>query len=303
MDHWHAEPDGSGPPRALRSGPRAWAHDRPATLFVSLALGLSWLVWVPAHTAAPEAQWPMFVGAFGPAVAAAILTRLRGGSLRTWLRSVLRFRVRARWYAVALLLPLVDPVAQAVLAWQADLPLSGAALVDRMPLYLSSFFLVMLIGGGQEELGWRGWLLPTLQRRTSPLHSSLLIGGVHAAWHLPLFVLGVAGYDDVAVALYLPQVVAGAVVLTWLFNSGRASVVVVILLHTQTNVASALVPVADLAVLEAAVADGTVDTTVLQATLAAAWVIVAALLVGRDHRLGLHTDAAVEAARQEGAVR
>lgn len=283
-------------PDGDHSGLRALADRRPATSFITLAIALSWLVWIPTRAAGSEAQWPMFLGAFGPAVAAAVLTRLRGGSLRTWLRAMLRFRVRARWYAVALLLPLADPAVQAVLAWQAGLPLSLGGLLERAPLYLSSFVLIMLVGGGQEELGWRGWLLPMLQRHVSPVRASLLIGVVHATWHLPLFVFGAAMYGDLVFALYLPQVVAGAVVLTWLYNSGRSSVVVAILLHTQMNVASALVPVADLSEFEDAVAAGTVSTTVLQVVLATVWVAGAAALVWHDRRLGMRTSAAGGAA-------
>lgn len=307
MDHLQTATDGNGPLRRAgpgtapaggrdRSGLRALAHDHPAALFITLALGISWLVWVPSFATDSNAQWPIFLGAFGPAVAGAAMTRLRGGAVRAWLRSILRFRVRARWYAAALALPLIDPVIQAVLAAQAGVPLSPAGLIERMPLYVSSFVLVLLVGGGQEEFGWRGWLLPQLQRRTSPVTASLLLGGVHAVWHLPLFAFGAATYGDTVFALYAPHLLAASVVFTWLYNSGRASVVIAILLHTQTNVASALVPVTDLAQYQANVAEGTVSTPMLQAVLAAAWAVIAAALIWRDRRLGLRADSAAEVA-------
>lgn len=298
-----ADPAPAPPEGHSLSGLRSWAHAYPGALFIAFALAFSWLVWIPPFAAGSAAQWPMFLGAFGPAIAGAVMTRLRGGTLHAWLRSVLRFRVNARWYAAALLLPLIDPALQAILAWQAGVPLSLIALLERMPLYVSSFVVVLLVGGGQEEFGWRGWLLPQLQRRTSPVKASMLIGGVHALWHLPLFIFGAATYGDTTFVLYVPHIVASSIVFTWLFNSGRSSVVIAILFHAQTNVASALVPVADLPRYEATVADGTISTVTLQAVLAAVWAVVAALLVWHDRRLGLCADDAGQADKQEGVMR
>lgn len=214
------------------------------------------------------------------------MTRLHGGTIRSWLSGLLRFRVGGRWYAAALLVPLIDPMIQAALAHQAGVELS-LHLIDRVPLYLSSFVLVLLIGGGQEEFGWRGWLLPHLQRRMRPLSASVIIGVVHGAWHLPLFVFGASTYADTHFWAYLPHILGGAVVFTWLYNRGHRSVIIVMLFHAQINVASALVPVANLSGYEAAITDGAVSTTVLQSALAAAWLSAALVLVVRDRNLGL----------------
>lgn len=277
------EPDAPTKRRTLH----ALAEERPVTCFVGLAIGLSWLVWVPTFAAGSEASWPMFLGAFGPAGAAAILVRLRGGTVSGWLRTILRFRLPTRWYVAALALPLIDPLVQTWLAWQAQVPLSVAGFAERIPLWLGSFLVVLVIGGGQEELGWRGWLLPALQQRTDPLRASLVIGVIHATWHLPLFAFGAATYGDTVFALYLPFVVAGAVVFTWLSNSGRSSLVLAVLFHAQLNVASALVPVADLNEYEAALADGAPSVTTVQAAVTIAWTLTALVLVWRDRSLGL----------------
>lgn len=60
------------------------------------------------------------------------------------------------------------------------------------PLYMALInFPIMIIGGGLEEIGWRGYLQPTLQKKWSPFTSTLIVGGVWAIWHLPLwFVVG-----------------------------------------------------------------------------------------------------------------
>ncbi|MCM3240232.1 CPBP family intramembrane metalloprotease [Heyndrickxia oleronia] len=66
----------------------------------------------------------------------------------------------------------------------------GAAMEN--PLYLALIeFPIMIIGGGLEEIGWRGYLQPTLQKKWSSFISTLIVGGIWAIWHLPLwFVVG-----------------------------------------------------------------------------------------------------------------
>jgi uncharacterized protein len=40
-----------------------------------------------------------------------------------------------------------------------------------------------------EEIGWRGFALPYLQKRRSALQSSLLLGTIHTVWHLPFWII------------------------------------------------------------------------------------------------------------------
>ncbi len=45
-----------------------------------------------------------------------------------------------------------------------------------------------LLGGGLEEAGWRGYLLPVLRRRFSVLPASVLVSLIWVGWHLPYFI-------------------------------------------------------------------------------------------------------------------
>ncbi|USK53013.1 CPBP family intramembrane metalloprotease [Cytobacillus solani] len=60
------------------------------------------------------------------------------------------------------------------------------------PLYLALIeFPIMIIGGGLEEIGWRGYLQSALQKKWSSFSSTLIVGCIWAIWHLPLwFVVG-----------------------------------------------------------------------------------------------------------------
>ena len=100
-------------------------------------------------------------------------------------------------------------------------------------LYVLGFVLTMLLGGPLlEEIGWRGFALPRLQRRYGPLVAALVLGVLWALWHLPQFLVptwaassgggGVSG-----IALFVLVAVAFSVVLSWVFNNTRGGLLIV----------------------------------------------------------------------------
>src|SRR5919109_683112 len=149
----------------------------PLVTFFTLAYGLTWLGAIP-----------YVLGALNVAAA----TGGREGTKRLLLR-LLRWRVGAKWYAMALLLPIGVTLGAAwanVLLGAPD-PTAGilAALPSALPVF--AFLLVFPLSGAfGEELGWRGFALPRLLARRSPLATSLLLGVLVAGWHAPLFVAG-----------------------------------------------------------------------------------------------------------------
>lgn len=220
------------------------AREHPVASFFVLALALSWLVWIPGTTllSGTASTVLLFVGSFGPAVAGAILTKARGRSLKAWVLDMARFRIGAKWWVVAVGLPVgfaaVSSVAYA--AWIG--PLEPSTLSRRVPLWLFGLVAISLVGGGNEEPGWRGYALPHLQRNYTALTASLVIGVVWAVWHLPMFVLPSGLYAGKPFTLYAPMVVLLSVVMTWFYNSTGGSVPAAMVLHAGINSANALIP-------------------------------------------------------------
>jgi membrane protease YdiL (CAAX protease family) len=105
---------------------------------------------------------------------------------------------------------------------------------------LAVFGLTLLFGGPLgEEIGWRGWLLPRLQLRLSPLLASLIVGLVWGLWHLPLHLRGYYDTDMGAgwtgFGLRIASSCLLAVLFTWMYNRSRGGLLVVILQHTSVN--------------------------------------------------------------------
>lgn len=108
--------------------------------------------------------------------------------------------------------------------------------MDYLP-YLGiagAVILWLLTWGLGEEVGWRGFALPRLQSDRSALAATIILGVIHAFWHLPAFFYKDA-YKAMGLAAGLPMlvisVVAAAVLFTWIYNSTRGSLLMVTVFH------------------------------------------------------------------------
>jgi membrane protease YdiL (CAAX protease family) len=207
----------------MRLGPvRAAAHRHPVATFTILAYALSWTAWIPVVSGVGGAAGTaaIVLGGFGPALAALVVTRLSGGSVRAWARRIVRWRAAPRFYLYALGLPvLLWAGMNGVLALLGQ-PVEPGLLAEQLPGFLATLAFVAVLGGGQEEPGWRGFALPRLQERHSPLVATLLLAVIWGGWHLPLY-----GVWFVVPMLY-------AVFYTYLYNR-TGSVLLCVVLHAS----------------------------------------------------------------------
>jgi membrane protease YdiL (CAAX protease family) len=91
------------------------------------------------------------IAQFGPAVAALILTWYTSASIRSWFRSIVRWRVGLWWYAVAIGLPVVLIAVQGALFGLLGYPLDIASIRGRLVNFLPSAIILALIAGLGEE--------------------------------------------------------------------------------------------------------------------------------------------------------
>ena len=205
----------------------------PLIAFFVLAFALSWWAW-PLYYFDLS---PNPIIGFGPFLAAVIVLALTEGrsGVGRLLRRMVRWRVGLRWYAVALLLPIVVTLAAAVLNVfvLGAQRTSSAAELGGLSSFLQMFFLWLLIpglAGTWEEPGFRGYALPRLQVGRSALLASLILGVLWASWHSPFVVTG----EDIWIDAFLFSIIWSPVY-TWLFNNASGSVLIVMLFHNMNN--------------------------------------------------------------------
>jgi len=189
--------------------------------------------------------WLLFAGALAPAAVGLALTAAREGrrGVGALLGRLLVWRVGPGWYAAALLLPLALAAAGfASLALATGAPARPAL----SPLGAIAAFAGWMLAVPLEELGWRGYALPRLQARWSALASGILLGLVWAAWHLPVLLLQPArapGGAAAGLALFAAGVVVASLLLTWLYNGTRGSLLLTSVFHAAVNATAVALPV------------------------------------------------------------
>ena len=177
----------------------------------------------------PSELWSFVI--WGVFLGGALVTGIadgRGG-LKTYFSRIVRWRVGLKWYAVALFLPLVMRLAAFGLNIVSGATLSANIQSPAWPDLIIEILIVFFIIGLGEEPGFRGFALPRLMVGRSALAASLILGVLHAIWHLPLFVTG----SDPPINILI--IISGAVLITWLFNNTKGSVLMITLLHASVN--------------------------------------------------------------------
>jgi membrane protease YdiL (CAAX protease family) len=165
------------------AAPRNWAARHDLLLYFALAYLLSWALW-PLVILNPTSS-PLVP--FGPLIAAVAVSLLAGGRKELWalVRQLTRWRVHPIWYVIALLGHFGMAGVVAALAIAAGAPMLRSGAYTDVQAVGFTFLSTMIIVGLFEEVGWRGFALPRLQRRLDALWAALVLGVLWALWHLP----------------------------------------------------------------------------------------------------------------------
>jgi membrane protease YdiL (CAAX protease family) len=201
-----------------------------------------------------------FVVGAGPSLAGLLMTLMLYGlpGVRRLAVQLSPWSVGGAWLvlAVCLLLPLgviVLPLGiLAALGASFPPPLCPSPnWPDALALILTRYLYDAVVGGGLigpgmfEEIGWRGFALPHLQRRYSALVSSLIIGVVWAFWHLPNFIIPSDPSPWWHLLVFVPLIMGLSVIFTWVYNSTGGNLFAVVLFHGAIHTALGLCPCPD----------------------------------------------------------
>ncbi len=165
---------------------------RQIRLFLLYTFSITWLSWLVIIIANRyfDALWygeflfwiPMLIGALGPAIGVYMIYRQFNERFKeeSFVKFVFNKRIdRRAWVVFGSYI--VWRFFMVWISFTIKEPLSILYMFINLPLFI--------IGGGFEELGWRGYLQPKLEKVTSYLASVLIVGVIWSMWHLPLWLI------------------------------------------------------------------------------------------------------------------
>jgi uncharacterized protein len=189
---------------------------------------------------------PSFPRDFGPSVAALVLTAAIAGKpgLKRLLQRLVLWRVPVGWYLFVLLgIPAIF-VLGILLVPGALASFTPPASVGWLvyPGVVGFAGTLVLAGPLFEEPGWRGFALPRMQTRWGPLAGTVILGVLWAAWHFTEYLTSPdfaatngGGLTPRAAGVLVLSAISFSVIITWVFNHTRGSVLLAILAHTAIN--------------------------------------------------------------------
>jgi len=191
---------------------------------------------------------PLIVmAAFGPAAGAIYsVRRLNGkGSIRPFLKSFLSMNFGWKaWLSIFAILGLCS-----FISWILPEFFGEARLQIYLPnifLFPAYLLLVTFFGGGQEEVGWNGYIYPFLEKRYGCLAAPFIMGVVWSVWHLPLWFIPGSIQSYMNFFCFTLMVIGYAYFHTWIVEiSGRRSLSGLIS-HGTANACAALFPYLDM---------------------------------------------------------
>jgi membrane protease YdiL (CAAX protease family) len=211
-------------------------------VYFILAFTISWgaILFAVGANGFPvtEDQLPVLIVAMllGPSGAALVAAGFSSGKegLRDLFARLLRWRVGARWYAIALL---TAPISTVVVLFSLSLFSEDYApaisstgdKVGLVTMWIGSGIMV----GFFEELGWTGFAVPRMRRRFGVFTTGLVVGLLWGAWHLLVNLESDTFFGALPLALLLTRLFtwlpAYRILMTWVYDRTDSQLVVTLM--------------------------------------------------------------------------
>jgi membrane protease YdiL (CAAX protease family) len=175
-----------------------------------------------------------------PTLSAVILSYMLGGwnEVRKLLSGFTRWQVHWFWYLAAFMMT-GFPLLIAIVYILFGNPMRGMNPDATAMSLLGLLGFTLLSGPLTEEAGWRGFALPRLQQRYNALTSSLILGVLWAAWHIPFYFEPGYAANGMPLPIFMVVVTALAILFTWIYNNSGGSLLLTMLAHFFFNFSSA----------------------------------------------------------------
>jgi len=174
-------------------------------LFLFYTFSFTWIFWsiILIGNKFFDSLWygeplfwiPMLLGALGPLFGFYSIYKKyhEDFSIKSFLRFVINKNLSKRIVLIFLLFTI----------WRFLMVWIGFGIKEPIAiLYMIINLPLMIVGGGLEEIGWRGYLQPKLEEVFGFITSNITVGIIWAVWHLPLWLVKGSVQSEVPFALY-----------------------------------------------------------------------------------------------------
>ncbi len=222
-----------------------------AAWFVSLLVCLANLKFIE-HTQLSAVVIGLFTISVVPVAFVIASAYSRNAAVRNYLSSLVQLRGVWGWSFVALLLiPVlffISVLLDTFLGGQSNLSIQFPEISFSLLglIAVKFFYQFFFFNATGEETGWRGFVLPRLQARTSPLLASLIIGFIWACWHFPYWrsdgrpVMMLEFWIE----MWIGHILASFLIV-WMYNRSKGSILVAGVAHAALNTYQAFAPVSN----------------------------------------------------------
>jgi membrane protease YdiL (CAAX protease family) len=217
-----------------------WAS-RATLVFLLIAFGVPWTGWTLLNVLHPHhgtlLWWSLFLTGCFCSVAGFVAAYVESGwcGLGMLLQRTLHVRFQITWWLYALFLFALGGIISTAIYGYAHGGIGPLKPLLLFTLFAPSSLFWLVTGPLGEEFGWRGYLLPRLLQRYSPLTSALVLGVIWEVWHFPLYYRTFL-HDFHETASFTIGLMGLSLLITVMFIHTGQSLGPVIALHWTANV-------------------------------------------------------------------
>lgn len=218
---------------------------KPIIAFFSLTFFISWTFWSLQIIFDKEVFILKLLGTYGPSLSAILVSFKQGGKykIKKLLKPFTYLNVNIVWYIFCFCATAILVFTSIGISFALSITNFDFLELDKIYLVIPIFFYVLFFSVLGEELGWRGFVLPLLQKNIGSFLASIIIGAIWGVWHLPLFFIPGNFHQHIPFWIFILQDIALSIVLTWIYNNTKKSLILVHIFHTSSNITLGLLPI------------------------------------------------------------
>lgn len=211
--------------------------------YLCYTFGISWSLWGLVILGIylniwgygnPIAMLCYVLGAFAPAISAGFVSKKQCSAkeYKEFIRNIVNIKKPIKFYLFAIGLAFFLTI----------LPIFFGGATIAKPIYIGFVLIIpMIIGGGIEEIGWRGFLQERMDKKFNSLISTLVISLIWAAWHIPLWFITWTNQSNWNFIFFVIIVISFSYILASVYHKTK-SIFLCIICHASINAFWAVFP-------------------------------------------------------------